>query len=68
MRRSCQGSGERGGRVVTSCPSLTRMSDLPGWTRSEFTADGVTHSTLTLHRQQEGVDRAFAFFKEKLTT
>jgi dienelactone hydrolase len=28
---------------------------------------GVKHSTLTLHRQQEGVDRVLAFFKEKLT-
>jgi dienelactone hydrolase len=28
---------------------------------------GVKHSTLTAHRQQEGVDRVLAFFKEKLT-
>jgi len=28
---------------------------------------GVKHSTLTLHRQQEGVDRVMAFFKEKLS-
>ncbi len=27
---------------------------------------GIRHSTLTLHRQQEGVDRVLAFFKEKL--
>jgi dienelactone hydrolase len=27
---------------------------------------GVKHSTLTLHRQQEGVDRVLAFFDEKL--
>ena len=27
---------------------------------------GVKHSTLTAHRQQEGVDRVLAFFKEKL--
>ena len=27
---------------------------------------GIKHSTLTLHRQQEGVDRVLAFFKEKL--
>jgi len=27
---------------------------------------GVKHATLTLHRQQEGVDRVLAFFKEKL--
>jgi len=27
---------------------------------------GVKHSTLTLHRQQEGVDRVLTFFKEKL--
>ena len=24
------------------------------------------HSTLTLHRQQEGVDRVLSFFEEKL--
>jgi dienelactone hydrolase len=29
---------------------------------------GIKHSTLTLHRQQEGVDRVLAFFKEKLAT
>jgi len=28
---------------------------------------GIRHSTLTLHRQQEGVDRVLAFLKEKLT-
>jgi len=27
---------------------------------------GAKHSTLTLHRQQEGVDKVLAFFKEKL--
>jgi len=27
---------------------------------------GAKHSTLTLHRQQEGVDRVLAFFREKL--
>jgi dienelactone hydrolase len=27
---------------------------------------GVKHSTLTLHRKQEGVDRVLAFFEEKL--
>lgn len=27
---------------------------------------GIKHSTLTLHRQQEAVDRVLAFFKEKL--
>jgi dienelactone hydrolase len=27
---------------------------------------GTKHSTLTLHRQQEGVDRVLAFFEEKL--
>ncbi len=27
---------------------------------------GMKHATLTLHRQQEGVDRVLAFFKEKL--
>ncbi len=27
---------------------------------------GVKHATLTAHRQQEGVDRVLAFFKEKL--
>lgn len=32
--------------------------------RVEF--DGRRHSTLTLHRQQEGVDRVLAFFAEKL--
>ena len=28
---------------------------------------GIKHSTLTKHRQQEGVDRVLAFFAEKLT-
>ena len=32
--------------------------------RVEF--EGRRHSTLTLHRQQEGVDRVLAFFDEKL--
>ena len=32
--------------------------------RVEF--EGRRHSTLTLHRQQEGVDRVLAFFEEKL--
>ena len=27
---------------------------------------GMKHATLTAHRQQEGVDRVLAFFKEKL--
>ena len=27
---------------------------------------GRQHSTVTLHRQQEGVDRVLAFFEEKL--
>ncbi len=30
--------------------------------------EGREHSTLTLHRQQEGVDRVLAFFDEKLRT
>ena len=34
--------------------------------RVEF--DGKGHSTLTEHRQQEGVDRVLAFFGEKLTS
>jgi hypothetical protein len=32
--------------------------------RVEF--PGRKHSTLTAHRQQEGVDRVLAFFREKL--
>ena len=32
--------------------------------RVEF--EGRKHSTLTLHRQQEGVDRVLAFFEDKL--
>lgn len=34
--------------------------------RVEF--DGKGHSTVTTHRQQEGVDRVLAFFHEKLTS
>lgn len=34
--------------------------------RVEF--DGKGHSTVTAHRQQEGVDRVLAFFREKLAT
>ncbi|KQT94536.1 dienelactone hydrolase [Marmoricola sp. Leaf446] len=30
--------------------------------------EGRKHSTLTLHRQQEGVDRVLAFFEDKLRT
>jgi dienelactone hydrolase len=33
--------------------------------RVEF--DGLGHSTLTTHRQQQGVDRVLAFLREKLT-
>ncbi len=49
--------------VGTRFETLTReLGD--GFIRVEF--DGKGHSTLTEHRQQEGVDRVLAFFDEKL--
>jgi dienelactone hydrolase len=49
--------------VGTRFDTLTReLGD--GFLRVEF--DGKRHSTLTEHRQQEGVDRVLAFLDEKL--
>ncbi len=49
--------------VGTRFDTLTR--ELGGsFLRVEF--EGRGHSTLTAHRQQEGVDRVLAFFREKL--
>ncbi|MCW2773053.1 MAG: hypothetical protein JWN91_1379 [Nocardioides sp.] len=49
--------------VGTRFDTLTReLGD--GFIRVEF--EGKGHSTLTAHRQQEGVDRVLAFFEEKL--
>ena len=49
--------------VGTRFDTLTReLGD--GFIRVEF--DGKGHSTVTEHRQQEGVDRVLAFFDEKL--
>jgi dienelactone hydrolase len=49
--------------VGTRFDTLTReLGD--GFIRVEF--EGKKHSTLTAHRQQEGVDRVLAFFEEKL--
>ena len=49
--------------VGTRFDALTR--ELGGtFIRVEF--EGRGHSTLTAHRQQEGVDRVLAFFREKL--
>lgn len=49
--------------VGTRFDTLTReLGD--SFLRVEF--DGKGHSTLTEHRQQEGVDRVLAFFEEKL--
>ncbi|MCW2844625.1 MAG: hypothetical protein JWN22_2541 [Nocardioides sp.] len=51
------------GAVGTRFDTLTReIGD--AFIRVEF--DGKGHSTLTEHRQQEGVDRVLAFFEEKL--
>jgi dienelactone hydrolase len=48
----------------TRFDTLTReLGD--GFIKVEF--EGKGHSTLTEHRQQEGVDRVLAFFEEKLT-
>ena len=49
--------------VGTRFETLTReLGD--AFIRVEF--PGRKHSTLTTHRQQEGVDRVLAFFREKL--
>ena len=49
--------------VGTRFETLTReIGD--AFIRVEF--PGRKHSTLTAHRQQEGVDRVLAFFREKL--
>jgi hypothetical protein len=49
--------------VGTRFDTLTReLGD--GFIRVEF--EGKGHSTVTVHRQQEGVDRVLAFFEEKL--
>ncbi len=51
--------------VGTRFETLTReLGD--AFLRVEF--PGRKHSTLTAHRQQEGVDRVLAFFREKLLT
>lgn len=51
------------GAVGTRFDTLTReLGD--AFIRVEF--DGKGHSTVTEHRQQEGVDRVLAFFHEKL--
>jgi dienelactone hydrolase len=49
--------------VGTRFDTLTRELD-GSFIRVEF--EGKGHSTLTEHRQQEGVDRVLAFFAEKL--
>ena len=49
--------------VGTRFETLTRELG-EAFIRVEF--EGRQHSTLTLHRQQEGVDRVLAFFQEKL--
>jgi dienelactone hydrolase len=49
--------------VGTRFDTLTRELD-DGFIKVEF--DGKGHSTVTAHRQQEGVDRVLAFFEEKL--
>jgi dienelactone hydrolase len=49
--------------VGTRFETLTRELG-EAFIRVEF--PGRRHSTLTLHRQQEGVDRVLAFFEEKL--
>ena len=49
--------------VGTRFDTLTReLGD--AFIRVEF--DGRKHSTVTEHRQQEGVDRVLAFFHERL--
>nr|WP_085870715.1 MULTISPECIES: dienelactone hydrolase family protein [unclassified Nocardioides] len=53
----------RDSAVGTRFDTLTReLGD--GFIRVEF--EGKGHSTVTAHRQQEGVDRVLAFFDEKL--
>ncbi len=53
----------RDAAVGTRFATLTReLGD--GFIRVEF--EGKGHSTLTAHRQQEGVDRVLAFLEEKL--
>ena len=67
-------------RAAAGCPVLgleyrddvatgTRFESLRRELGEQFTAvefEGKGHATLTMHRQQEGVDRVLAFFRERL--
>jgi dienelactone hydrolase len=60
------------GLRFTGDPAIgTRFATLHEQLGDKFIAvefPGKQHSTLTEHRQQEGVDRVLAFFRERLTT
>ena len=73
--REGQGARRRAAARCSACATATTWPSAPASTRSpreigdafirvEF--PGRKHSTLTAHRQQEGVDRVLAFFREKL--
>lgn len=66
-RGGCQVLGLQYDKDVATGSRFDRLTSEIGdaFIRVEF--PGRKHSTLTLHRQQEGVDRVLAFFAEKLT-
>ena len=70
-QRAAEGCAVLGLRYTKDKASGTRFDRLAreigdAFIRVEF--PGYKHSTLTEHRQQEGVDRVLAFFAEKLRT
>ncbi len=68
-KRAAQGCGVLGLRYRDDKAVGTRFDTLHQELGDNFTAvefAGKGHSTLTLHRQQEAVDRVLAFFEERL--
>ena len=62
----CQVLGLRYAETRPSAPASTPWPDELGENFIGVEFAGRSHSTLTEHRQQEGVDRVLAFFEEKL--
>ena len=61
----------RGAALDLSSAVATRFTTLREQLGDKFIAvefPGKQHSTLTEHRQQEGVERVLEFFRERLTT
>ena len=62
----CQVLGLRYEKDRASAGRFQRLRELLGENFIDVEFPGKGHSTLTEHRQQEGVDRVLAFFHEKL--